>query len=105
VTEPSAAACLLQRSKGRSTAWEARTVPLKLDLVLIAASLAAVVGLIEHAHIIVIAPPDDIELASSAPGRSCVEDDSDEIVRLVYYEEGFLGEPRTVAVRRDPACR
>jgi hypothetical protein len=64
-------------------------MPSKLDLMLIAASIAAVVGFIERAHSIVIDPPDPIELAS-APAPSCSNDDGYGARRMVFLEEGFL---------------
>jgi hypothetical protein len=73
-------------------------MPSKLDLVLIAASIAAVVGFIERAHSIVIDPPDAVELAA-LPAPSCSDDESYGGGRLVFLEEGFLS-----GVRPSSAC-
>jgi len=64
-------------------------MPSKLDLVLIAASIAAVVGFIERAHSIVIDPPDAIELAA-LPAPACSDDERYGASRMVFLEEGFL---------------
>ena len=98
----SAPARLLQRSKVRFTGIQGRTMLSKLDLVLIAASLAAVVGSIERGHNVVIGPPEAVEFAL-VPAGACL-DDVDETVRLSYYDEGFLGGPLPPAHRRGPTC-
>jgi hypothetical protein len=64
-------------------------MPSKLDLVLIAASIAAVVGFIERAHSVVIDPPDAVELAA-LPAPTCSDDERYGSSRLVFLEEGFL---------------
>jgi hypothetical protein len=64
-------------------------MPSKLDLVLIAASIAAVVGFIERAHSIVIDPPDAVEPAS-LPAPTCSDDERYGTSRMVFLEEGFL---------------
>jgi hypothetical protein len=74
-------------------------MPSKLDLVLIAASIAAVVGFIERAHCIVIDPPDAIELASLPAPTTCSDDERDSSSQLVFLEEGFLS-----GVRPSSAC-
>jgi hypothetical protein len=64
-------------------------MPSKLDLVLIAASIAAVVGFIERAHSIVIDPPDAVQLVALP---ICSDDDSLRYgtIRMEFLEEGFL---------------
>ena len=51
-------------------------MPSKLDLVLIAGSIAAVMGWIEHGHSVVIDSPDSIELASIVPAPRCAESEN-----------------------------
>jgi hypothetical protein len=46
-------------------------VPSKLDLVLAAAAIAALMGFVERGHSIFIDPPDQVAL--EAPATSCVE--------------------------------
>jgi len=46
-------------------------VPSKLDLLLAAAAIAALMGFVERGHSIVIDPPDQVAL--EAPATSCVE--------------------------------
>jgi hypothetical protein len=74
------------------------SMPSKLDLVLIAASVAAVVGFIERAHSVVIDPPDAVELAA-LPAPTCSDDERYGSSRLVFLEEGFLS-----GVRPSSAC-
>jgi hypothetical protein len=77
-------------------------MPSKLDLVLIAASIAALVGFIERAHSIVIDPPESVEVLWQPPANSCREDDVNERVRFSSYNEGFIGV--LPPDRSDPAC-
>jgi hypothetical protein len=65
----------------------------KLDLVLIAGSIAAVMGWIEHGHSVVIDSPDSIELAS--PMRSCTENESVRysMSQVAFVGDGFPSEP------------
>jgi len=64
-------------------------MPSKLDLLLIAASVAALVGFIERAHSIVIDPPDAVELASR-PAPACSDDERYGANRMVFLKEGFV---------------
>jgi hypothetical protein len=67
-------------------------MPSKLDLVLIAGSIAAVMGWIEHGHSVVIDSPDPIELASLAPPPACSADDGIRYVmsQMVFSGDGFV---------------
>jgi hypothetical protein len=73
-------------------------MPSKLDLVLIAVSVAALVGFIERSHSIVIDPPDLVELAISA--TACTDQASMRygLSRMMFLEDGFVsGPPRRAA--------
>jgi hypothetical protein len=65
-------------------------MPSKLDLVLIAVSVAAVVGFIERSHSVVIDPPDVVELATSA--TACADQASMRygLSRMMFLEDGFV---------------
>ena len=67
-------------------------MPSKLDLVLIAGSIAALMGWIEHGHSVVIDSPDLIELASLAPAPACTADDSIRygMSQMVFSGDGFV---------------
>ena len=67
-------------------------MPSKLDLVLIAGSIAALMGWIEHGHSVVIDSPDPIELASLAPAPACTADDSIRygMSQMVFSGDGFV---------------
>jgi hypothetical protein len=67
-------------------------MPSKLDLVLIAGSIAAVMGWIERGHSVVIDSPDPIELASLAPAPACPADDGIryEMSQMIFSGDGFV---------------
>jgi hypothetical protein len=84
-------------------------MPSKLDLVLFAATAAALVGFIERGHSIVIDPPEAIELAKPTSPQSCADDEDARygLGRLVWLEEGYVTAPRPrhqSASARSPAC-
>jgi hypothetical protein len=72
-------------------------MPSKLDLTLIVATVAALVGFIERGHSIVIAPPEAIELAKIASPRPCADDEDVRygLGRMVWLEEGYVTAPYT----------
>jgi hypothetical protein len=80
-------------------------MPSKLDLTLIIATVAALVGFIERGHSIVIAPPEAIELAKLTSARSCADDEDMRYgtSRMVFLEEGFISAAPTR--RGQPAAR
>ena len=74
----------------------------KFDPVLIAASIAAVVGFIERGHNVVIGPPDPPVLAAFLPATSCSENNGNGADDVVFLEGGIasgMGGPRTTAER------
>jgi hypothetical protein len=84
-------------------------MPSKLDLVLIAGSIAAVMGWIERGHSVVIDSPDPIELASLAPAPACSENDSFRYAmsQMVFSGDGFVSgalERPSLPEARSPAC-
>jgi hypothetical protein len=70
-------------------------MPTKLDLMLIAACVAAVVGFIERGHSVIIGPPDTVEVATLASAPACPDDENLRYgtSRLVFVEEGYLAGP------------
>jgi hypothetical protein len=84
-------------------------MPSKLDLVLIAGSIAAVMGWIERGHSVVIDSPDPIELASLAPAPACPADDSIRygMSQMVFSGDGFVSgapERQNLPEAGSPAC-
>jgi hypothetical protein len=84
-------------------------MPTKLDLVLIAACFAAVVGFIERGHRVIIAPPEAVEVATLASAGPCADDESPRFStsRMMFVEEGYLAGPpirRTPREARPSAC-
>ena len=63
-------------------------MPSKLDLVLIAVSVAAVVGFIERSHSVIIDPPDVV----AAPATACADQASMRygLSRMMFLEDGFV---------------
>src|SRR5262245_11796394 len=91
----------LQQS--RSTYPRGSAMPTKLDLLLLAAAIAAAVVWIEHEHRVVIDPPDQPELAlpvlaSRVP--ACSDSDSQGDDRLVFLEGGFTSRIRNRQAER-----
>jgi hypothetical protein len=84
-------------------------MPSKLDLVLIAGAIAAVMGWIERGHSVVIDSPDPIELASLAPAPACSANDSIRygMSQMVFSGDGFVsGAPERPNLHEagSPAC-
>jgi hypothetical protein len=84
-------------------------MPSKLDLTLIVATVAALVGFIERGHSIVIAPPEAIELGKLTSTRSCADEEDMRYgtSRMVWLENGFITGPpvrSASAGARSPAC-
>ena len=84
-------------------------MPSKLDLVLIAGSIAAVMGWIERGHSVVIDSPDPIELASLAPAPACPPDDGirHAMSQMIFSGDGFVSgapEPPNLPEAGSPAC-
>jgi hypothetical protein len=84
---------------------EAPPMPSKLDLVLIAVSIAAAIGLIERSHSIVIDPPDLVALATQATACSDEASVRYGISRMLFLDDGFVsGMPPRRAVSEATNC-
>jgi hypothetical protein len=68
-------------------------MPSKLDLVLIAVSVAAVVGFIERSHNVVIDPPDLVERATQTTACSDQASARYGLSRMLFLEDGFVSGP------------
>jgi len=78
-------------------------MPSKIDLLLLAAAIAAAVVWIEHEHRVVIDPPDQPELAApvlAALDPACSDGQNGDSDRLVLLEDGFIARVRNRQAER-----